>query len=55
MLTDVALVVVHDNVAELPAVIVAGLTLSVAVGIGTSTNNVAVATADPVLLVAVSV
>jgi hypothetical protein len=55
MLTDVAPVVVHDNVAELPAVIVVGLTPNVATGIGTSTINVAVATADPVLLVAVSV
>ena len=55
MLTDAPPVVVHDNVAALPAVIVAGVTPSVAVGMGTSTINVAVVTVDPVLLLAVSV
>ena len=55
MTTDVALVVVHDSVAELPAVIAVGLTVKDPVGGGIVTCNVAEAVAVPVLLVAVSV
>jgi hypothetical protein len=55
MLTVVAFVVFHDNVADCPCVIEAGRTVSEAMGGAGVTVSVAVAVAVPVTLVAVNV